>query len=473
MKAIKYLLIGVLVSAFGTPLAAQEDTKAVIEQIAKVIKSKASNTDSQVKELFKPYKKDVTVMVGIGRAYLDVKDTLNAQKYADMAMKRDKTCGAAYVLAGDIEVAKDNGGAAAAWFEQAVYFEPKNPEGYRRYAQINSKANPNLSVEMLERLREQRPDYPVDIISAEIYDRAGQIGKALEYYSKVDKAKMNEYQLANYATDYYLKGEFEKSLEVSQFANQKYPRNAGLNRVTFYNLTDLKRYDEAVKAADVFFNQSDSLKVTENDYLYKGHACLGVKDYPASLDAFQKVSEVNPENVDCIISAQKGIVKVYQGSEDYPNAIAAQEKYLTMAKKITATDYYELALLYVGMSETVPAEEKAEVVNKADAVYGQLAEKFPSAADFATVQRAHLAFTLDPESTEGLAKPHYEKLIEIIKSHSEKGERDDERLVEAYRYMGYYYLLHDDKANADIYWQKVLEIEPDHEGAKQALGISE
>ena len=99
-----------------------------------------------------------------------------------------------------------------------------------------------------------------------------------------------------------------------------------------------------------------------------------------------------------------------------------------------------------------------------------MAEKFPSAADFATYQRAHIGFALDPETKTGAAKPHYEKLIEIIKGHTEKGNRDDERLIEAYRYLGYYYMLKNDNATAKGYWEKVLELDPENTVAKQALG---
>ena len=54
------------------------------------------------------------------------------------------------------------------------------------------------AVAKLEELRKQRPDYPVDIISAQIYDKVGNINKALEYYNKVDKAKMEDNDLVSY-----------------------------------------------------------------------------------------------------------------------------------------------------------------------------------------------------------------------------------------------------------------------------------
>ena len=167
MKAIKYLFIGAMMIGFNAPSMAQEDHKSAIEQLTKVIKSDAADKDVQIKNLFKDYKKDADVMVAMGRAYLDIQDLENAQKYADMAIKRNKNCGDAYVLSGDIQVLKDNGGGASALFEQAIYFDPKNPNGYRRYAQVNSKANPDAAVAKLEELKKQLPDYPPGLISAE------------------------------------------------------------------------------------------------------------------------------------------------------------------------------------------------------------------------------------------------------------------------------------------------------------------
>ena len=56
----------------------------------------------------------------------------------------------------------------------------------------------------------------------------------------------------------------------------------------------------------------------------------------------------------------------------------------------------------------------------------------------------------------------YEKLIELINAKPTKDETDNERLIESYRYMGYYFLLKKDKANSVMYWNKILEIDRDN-----------
>ena len=470
MKAIKYLMIGALMIGFNVSAMAQDDHKAVIDQVTKIIKSKSATTESAVKDVVKANKKNADVLTAIGRAYLDVKDTANANKYCQMAMQRDKKYGNAYVLAGDIEVAKDNGGAASAWFEQATFFDPKNPEGYRRYAQVNSKVSPEASAAKLEELRKNIPDYPVDIISAEIYDKAQKIDKALEYYEKVDKAKMEDYQLVSFATDYFLKGKYDKSLEVAQYGVQKFPRNAALNRLNLFNQAELKNFDEAVKYGDALFNKSDSAKISEVDHQYYGHALMGAKQYDNAIAEFKLAISTNPDNEACKADAFKSIAEAYKAKGDFNAAVSAYNDYIKGLSKVTAYDLGNLASMYMDQADKAPAAEKRSYYDKADGVYAEIAEKFPSVADFATLQRAHIGYTLDPDTKMALAKPHYEKLIEIITSKTEKGDRDNERLVEAYRYLGYYYLLKNDKATANSYWNKVLEIDPNNESAKQALG---
>jgi len=210
-------MIGAFMMGFAVPTIAQNDDKATIDQVNKIIKAKAPDAANQIKEIYKKNKKNPAVLTAIGRAYLDVKDTANASKYVQFAMEKSKQYGPAYILAGDIEVIKDNGGAASAWYEQATYFDPKNPEGYRKYAQINSKTSPSASVAKLEELRRQRPDYPVDVISAQIYDKAGNIKKAIEYYAKVDKNQMEDADLVSYSLDHFLLGEFPRLVGVGVF----------------------------------------------------------------------------------------------------------------------------------------------------------------------------------------------------------------------------------------------------------------
>ena len=49
---MKYVLVGALMLGFSAPAMAQQDNKAVVESIAKVIKSNAADADAQVKDVY-------------------------------------------------------------------------------------------------------------------------------------------------------------------------------------------------------------------------------------------------------------------------------------------------------------------------------------------------------------------------------------------------------------------------------------
>ena len=70
---------------------------------------------------------------------LGYKDTVNATQYAEYALKADKEYAPAFMLFGDIAALCNDGGLAASNYQQAIFFDPKNPEPYIKYASVYRK----------------------------------------------------------------------------------------------------------------------------------------------------------------------------------------------------------------------------------------------------------------------------------------------------------------------------------------------
>ena len=471
MKTVKCLLIGVLATAMSTPSMAQ-DNKTTIDAIAKVIKADPEAAKDQVKDVYKKNKKNAEVLVGIGRAYFEAKDTANAKTYANYAIKANKNYGAGYILLGDIEVVKDDGGAAAGWYQQAIYFDPKNPDGYFKYANIYRGRSPEEAVSKLNELRAQRPDIAVDALAARILYSSNRLEQSLDYYDKVtDKSKLEDVDITNYATEAWMLQKREKSLEMARYGLSRNAHKAAWNRLVFYNLTDMGQTEEALKYADALFNASDSAKISGFDYTYYGTALKNAKQYDKAIEMLKKALAENKDNADLLNSNRKSLSDAYLAVEDFNNAMLYYEEYLKNTSKTTASDMAGLATIYMKMATTLTGDQQKEALKKADTVYAQLGEKFPENIDFANFMRARVNSNLDPETKEGLAKPFYEAIVNSLAGKSDRDRADNARLSEAYRYLGYYYLVKDDKATADGYWNKVLEIDPNNATAKQALGI--
>lgn len=470
MKTAKYIIIGAMMTVISVPTMAQDATSA-IEQATKIIKSGAEDKDKQVTAVFKTVKKDAKAIAGIGRAYLDAKEYDNADKYADLAIKANKNCAAGYVLKGDICVMKDDGGAASSWFENATTLDPQDPEGYRRYAQINAKADPDGSIAKLEQLRSIDPSYPVDLVAAEIQSKAGRADAAIEYYSKVDLDKMEDYQLADYASTLFLKQKYDESLKVSSFGNNKFPRYGSLNRLSLLNNVNLEKYEEAIKFGNRLFNSSDDVKYTALDYINYGTALQKLKKNDEAIKAFEKVVNTRTFDMEQRISVYKNLSDVYKSMGDYPKALEYYEKYVKGNQtKMTANIKNGLAQLYrtMAIDENSTPEQKQEAVAKADKVFSEIAEEFPAFKQAVTAQRAKLAFILDPEDKAGAAKPHYDQLIEIINGLESKDASDVAQLKQALSYnIVYFVKVNEDIAKAKEYAAKLLEIDPENAMAKQ------
>ena len=471
MKTAKYIIIGAMMTVISAPAMAQDATSAV-EQATQIIKSQAADKDKdkQVTAVFKTVKKDAKAVAGIGRAYLDAKDFDNADKYADLAIKANKNCAAGYVLKGDICVMKDDGGAASGWFENAITLDPQDPEGYRRYAQINAKADPEGSIEKLEKLRTIDPSYPVDLVAAEIMSKTNNTDRAIEYYSKASLNQMENYQLAEYSMLLFLKQKYDESLKVSSFGNNKFPRYGSLNRLTLFNNVNLEKYEDAIKYGDRLFNASDDVKYSALDYINYGTALQTLKKNDEAIAMFEKVVNNRTFEMTQRVSVYKNLSDVYKSMGDYTKALEFYEKYVKGQPQMTANIKNGLAQLYrtMAIDEKTAPEQKQELVAKADKVFEEIAKEFPTFEQSVTAQRAKLPFILDPEDKAGAAKPHYDKLIEIINGLDSKDASDLSQLKQALSYnIVYFVKVNEDIAKAKEYATKLLEIDPENPMAKQ------
>lgn len=215
MKTSKYLLIGTMLIGLSMPAMAQ-DNKTRIDEVTNIIKSKPADLADQLKQIYKQNKKNPEVLCGIGRAFYNMKDTTNAKIYAEYALKANKEYGQAYTLLGDIAARAEDGNAAIQNYQQAIYFSPKEPEAYFKYATAYRKLNPSEAISKLEELRVQRPDIAVDALIGRIHYSSNDFEKAISSFEKVDMNSMEESDLTNYAMSLWFTQKYDKSLEVAK-----------------------------------------------------------------------------------------------------------------------------------------------------------------------------------------------------------------------------------------------------------------
>ena len=476
MKTMKYAVLGVLMLSFSAPVMAQDGTKADVAAVKNLIANKQADAKT-MKAFYSKNKKNPENLIEFARAFYEVKDTANARTAAEAAIKaasKDKTMAApAYIILGDLKALADDGGGAAALYDQAIYFDPKNPEAYRKYASVYRKISPQGAISKLNDLRAQVPDYPVDAIIGHINYISNNFDGAIEAFDKVPVNKLEKMDIIESAFSAYLTQKYDKGIQMAEFGLQKEPRNSTLNRLAMFCNTEKGNYDKALDFADRLFNKSDSANISYLDYVYYGNALNGLKRHDEAIAMYNKALDQEFDNKDKRAGVIKTLSDAYKGTKDYENAIKYYEKYLTEVSKASASDHAGLGQLYVQHANNIEdAAQKLEKFRKADEVYANLLTKYTDIEDYVAFQRARIGMYMDPESKQELAKPHYERLVELLGSKAERDNTDKVRLVEAYRYLISYYLITKNDTNtAKQFAQKLKEIDPENETAKQVLDL--
>ena len=468
MKAVKYLVAGLLVMGLSAPAMAQDvnykDMLKPIETTLKAGNATSKDFEKEIKEYQKTFKKDPKALVALGNILAMNKQYDQANAVADAVIAKYKNYGDAYILKGDIYAMQDNGGEAATWYGQCQIMDPKNPQGYISYANVYRKIDPQASAEALDKLRAINPDYPIEAEAGYNFYTSGNYDKAYEYFSKTNKDKLEEYVYVAYAITGYLLNKKDESLSLSESGLVRFPKDVTFHRVAMWSAVDLQKFDVALNHAAVIMN-TDSIKKTGRDFAYYGMALNGTQQYEKAIAQYQKALEINKEDPKPL----QYISEVYKNMGQEDKALEYNQMYMDKNPNAAPSDYVKLAEIYNAKAKKGGADKEANV-DKAIAIYNTFANKYPSLKGYADLQAANIAFQNEYDDK---ALANYQKVIDEIEN---KQYDADEKgyLMQAYKNAGYiYWSSKNDLETAKPYFEKLLKLDPTNSLAKKALGIED
>lgn len=473
MKGKLLICVGALFLASSlSAQTATPDRQSAVDNIKALVKTDVKQAVSVADELTKKNKKDMELILSVAKIFLDEGKLDEAENYVGKAKKINSKDPRVSIAQGDIYIAREDVGKAVQMYEQAIYFDEKCVDAYLKYANAYKGASPSLSVTKLEELKQKVPGcVEADKALAALYYSTNQFDKAAEAYADfIDTPAATEADILNYAFALFMNHEFEKSLAIAQKGLQQNGRHAAFNRLAMYNYTDMKRYDEAEKAADLFFNETDDAEYSYLDYRYYGALLSALEKYDQAIVEYGKALEKDSTQYDL----WKEISTAYENEEKYDDAIEAYEKYVSTLEpeKKTLENTYQLGRLYYSEGTAtdtiaVPREKRIAALQKADSVFAVVVEKAPDSHQ-GNLWRARINSSLDPETTQGLAKPYYEKVVEMVLAKDDP-TRYKSVLVECYSYLGYYHMLLSEYELSKEFWNKILALDPENAVAKRAL----
>jgi len=469
MKTIKYLVMGVLLAGFSATANAQEEE---LNAALQGIKSKAPNVAELAKTAYKKNKKDAAALIKVARAFYEQKDTANAilfANYANEAGKPKYQYAPAYLLLGDIEATYGtDGGKAAGFYNQAITFDPKNPEGYKKWAMVYRKISPSQAAKKLQDMKANCPNEDVDGFTGHMYMLVNDEKNAYESYKKADISKLDKAYLNEYVRASYFTGHFEDALKAAEAGLKLEPRNPTFNRLAMFSNYELKNYDAAKAYIHKYFNETDSAKFSEYDHFYTALIYQALEDKENMYAQYDKALElVNDSSMIKRHAILKSVSDSYLKDQQFENAIKYYQDYLACKPDLNSDDHEGLAKIYSKYADANEAH-KAELVAKAVEAYHVMGEKFPIQKIYAAYQCATMNNKLDKTGEKGLAKPEYQKVVELLEGKADRDNSENTMLKYSYHYlMSNAFLYGKNKALAKEYANKILAIDPDYAPALQ------
>ena len=472
MKAIKYLMLGALTIGFSTSVMAQDGTAADIDAVKKIISSKPADLDKQMKPFYKENKKNAANLVAFGRAFFEAKDTANAKVYANYALVASKNkCAPAYILLGDIEALADNGGAAAAQYDQAVYADPKNYEAYYKYALVYRKIDPQGAARKLDDLKANCPEISIEAIKGHIFMLADDRKSAYNEFKKVPVNQIDPDYLNEFARASYFGGHFDDALAACEEGLKHKPGNPAFTRLAMFSNYELKNYDAAKAYLQKYFHELDSVKFSEYDHYYAAliHDKLG--DKAKALESYQKALDLVDEQS---FIKRWTILKTMSDSHlkdsEFDKALQYYQEFLNTKPEVKVDDYEGLAGIYTKYAEN-DETKKIEMLNKAADVYTQIGEKFPIQQAYASYKRAELINKTDKDMAGRLAKPDYQKVVDLLGDKADRTKGENTMLKYSLHYLMFGSYLDKNIPGAKEYAEKILTIDPEYKPALEIQNL--
>jgi tetratricopeptide (TPR) repeat protein len=401
--------------------------------------------------------KNITVLLKVAEALIKApqKDLDQAGKLLDLAAKLEPKNPEVYILTGDMFLEKTDGNNAIANYKKAQDLDKTSVKAILRVGQLYGRAkNYTLALDKYQDAAKVDSSFaPAYREQGELYYMAKQYEKAKSKYKRyLDLAGNNFSAKQRYASFLFLNKEYKESISLFNELQKQDTTKNFVNRLLAYSMFETGDYANGAIYINRFFTRapSEKTKIIASDFEYRGklYSKTG-KDSLAIIDLEQSIL-MDTSKVD--LYSDMGAI--YLKMKKYDNSVKSYERKLKASNKLNANDYFSMGRAYYFNKDFM----------NADTCFGTVI-KLQNSLPIGYLWRAKTSIQLDPDSKLGLAKPYYEKYVELT-TDTKKFMKE---LTEAYEYLGYYYMLQKDNAKAKELWTKLKEIDPNNVKAQKAL----
>lgn len=415
--------------------------------------------------------KSTQTMLGVADAYLSfpgsVQDGNEFYKSAEgqllLVTQRDPNSAPGYVKLGELYDKKGIEELAQTYFEKAIGFQPNYVNGHLRLGQLKKKQDKyNEAADHFQKAIELDPNFAPPLKEmAEMWFKAKQYDKATDFYNRY---------LAMMGDD----SEAKKRLGFFQYLGEQYDEaiktllplvegdeDIRIRRILAYCFVKKENPEpeKALEWFDKFFAKAKSEFILPADFQNKGLALMQKGDDSTAIKVYEDAIAYAEDKGEPIPELLMDIAGVFKDKKNYAMQAEYISRYLATQNRYKLKESFALGRAYYS----------AKNYPMSDSIFGLMAENKPDLY-IGHLWQARSRSLMDPDSKEGLAKPSYERLLEIYSADEELKAKYQKDFVEASRYMGAFHTLVDQDFQAAVpYWEAILAINPEDQGAAEGL----
>ena len=339
----------------------------------------------------------------------------------------------------------DNFEDAEKQFQAALAIDPNYGPAYREWAETDLRWAQSAPAKASEKVKEAADQYK-------------------KYISLTDYSPESQMRYADFLIN---AGDFKTLQQVASDIAKSSSSNLRAYRYLGYAAYENKDYPAGLTAMNTWVTKADPKRVIPRDYVYLGRLQIANKQDSLGIQSLRKALSLDTAQADLY----EEIAKSLYGMKKFVDAAEAYKVYISKGTKVKLTDhlyeglsyYYGFSIPFANTNKAISSKADTSLLTKADSAFSYVNQKMATYADaYLFRARANDYKETDRNNIKGLAKPFYEKYIEVVLA---KGPPADDKtktqLAEAYDYLGNYAEFKEkDQAKAADYFNKAKEVDP-------------
>ena len=408
--------------------------------------------------------KNPLALWAIARANIDSKngDIQWALELLEQAAKKDKKNPAIYVAMGDAYRKLMDGSNAVVNYTKALNADKNYAEAIYNQGKIyKTQNNPEIFLDYFERAVQADSNYAPALYELYAFYFFKDVNKAQKYLdayiSHSDPDPQHNYLKADL---FYVSKKYTDAIDEADDIIQRAGPNVQprLYKLMAYSYAANGDSSTALKDINTYFEQQDSTQLVAKDYALKAALLENVSsDKTEAISWFRKAFTLEKDSLEKL-NYMVSLADLQKEAGNREREATWRERIYLTKPNPTNLDIYKWGMALYSDKDYL----------KADSVFAIYEEKYPDHIH-GYLWRARSTALADTSMKEGLAVPHFKKLIEVASADTIKNKAI---LLTAYEYLGGYEAnITKDYIASVGYFEKLLELDPENADARKNKDI--